>query len=78
MKRNIIKAMQDGREVAGKRSRLDLSVDDICFLMEKSIKKEREKHGVEIGGKLPRTTDELYNTIANFYYAGLAVGLRNK
>ena len=78
MKRNIIKAREDGREAAKKRTRLDLTMEDIYLLMDEAVTKEREKHGIEFKSKLPCTTDELYRVIADFYYAGLAIGLRNK
>lgn len=65
MKRDIIKAVEQGMEVAKNQPNLDLSAYEFNRIKEMSM---------AAGGS---TVNVIYHAIINAYRAGLAVGIRN-
>ncbi len=67
MKRDIMKAVEQGKELMRQRKRMDLTLTELTVLYDRF--KELEEAS--------RTSDAALNIIAEAYYAGLAVGSRN-
>lgn len=67
MKRNITKAMQEGRKLANDRPALDLTASEMQILFNTFNATAATKG----------TPDALFELIGNAYNAGLAIGNRN-
>ena len=63
MGRNFQKAIEDGRKLGDKHSRLDISVNEITMLKDQFMKDP--------------TYNGLFNVIVDAFCAGLAIGHRN-
>ncbi len=67
MKRDIHKAIEEGRGIARRHERLDLTTTEAKELFD--TLKERKESGNETEAEL--------NTITDAFYFGLAIGYRN-
>ena len=67
MKRNMMKAEEQGREIIRKRPALDMTVGELYYLY-KTFFNDRKEHSL---------ADALFYLISRVYLTGLAVGMRN-
>lgn len=67
MKRNIAKAMQEGRKLADNRPALDLTASELQAFFD-TFNKTAAEQG---------TANAVFNLIGDAYSAGLAIGNRN-
>ena len=67
MKRNLNKAIKQGRDILNKRPQLDISREDVTNLYERYVKQAAEQ-GYDYA---------IWDLMTNSYLAGLAIGSRN-